>query len=191
MKVLAINTSPRAKGNTAAALGTVLEKVAAAGHETEFFQMGGKLYSGCRACGQCRSNKNGRCIIESDDMNDIIAKMVEADAILIGSPTYFSNMTTECKALIDRAGYATRGGGNLLKRKVGAAVVSARRAGSNVTFAGINYFFTISEMPVVSSSYWNQTLSGPIGDYANDAEGIGTMEKLGENLLWMLEKLKD
>ena len=189
MKVVAFNGSPRRNGNTAAAVGTVFERLEKQGIETEFIQLGGQVLSGCKACGQCRINRNRCCAIKDDPINDYIKKMVAADGIIIASPVYYGNVTTEVKALIDRTGFVSNSNGMLLRHKVGAAVVSARRAGSNFTYAAINYFFGINEMIIPSSDSWNMTLSWKIGDYAHDMEGIKTMQVLGDNMAWLLKKL--
>lgn len=189
MKVIAFNGSPRPRGNTGAAIATVLGRLETQGIETEMIQLGGRRLSGCTSCGRCRINHNRRCVIEDDGMNGFIEKMCEADGIIIGSPVYFGNVTTEVKALIDRAGYVSGSNGGLFRRKVGAAVVATRRAGSNFTFAAINFFFGITEMIVAGSTYWNMTLSRDIGDYSRDTEGVRTMETLGDNMAWLLKKL--
>jgi multimeric flavodoxin WrbA len=191
MKVVAFNGSPRPNGNTHAAIMTVLGRLEKEGIETEIVQLGGKKLSGCTSCGRCRINHDRRCVIDSDDMNYFIGKMAEADGIIIGSPVFFSNVTSEVKALIDRAGYVSGSNGGMFKRKVGAAVVSVRRAGSNFTYAAINFFFGITEMIVPNSSYWNMTLARDIGDFKSDPEGIRTMETLGDNMAWLLHKLHD
>ena len=191
MKVVAFNGSPRPNGNTSAAIRTVLARLEHEGIETEFVQLGGKRLSGCISCGRCRLNRDKRCAVDDDEMNELIGKMFAADGILIGSPVYFGNVTPEVKALIDRAGYVSGANGGLLKRKVGAAVVAGRRAGTNFTFAAINFFFGIAEMIVPNSSYWNMTLSRDLGDFKRDAEGIRTMETLGDNMAWLLKKLYD
>jgi multimeric flavodoxin WrbA len=152
-------------GNTAQSIGIVLAELEKEGIATEFIQLGGKKVFGCLACGKCRENKDNRCTRKDDEMNTFVQKMLEADGIIIGSPTYFSNVTTEVKALIDRCGYVNRSnGGDILRGKVGTAVVSARRAGANFTYAAINFFFGISEMVIASSSYWNMTLATKPGD---------------------------
>ncbi len=117
--------------------------------------------------------------------------MVEADGILIGSPVYYGNVSTETKALIDRCGMLAGANGAALKRKVGAPVIAVRRAGSNFTYAAINYFFGISQMIIPTSRYWNMTLALNEGDYEKDAEGIETFRVLGENMAWLLKKLED
>jgi multimeric flavodoxin WrbA len=189
MKVIAINGSPRKNGNTYGSLKIVCDTLEKEGIETEILQLGGKRYSGCISCGRCRVNQNKRCAIEDDGMNAILEKIYAADGILIGSPVYFSNVTTEVKALIDRAGFVSMSNGGLLKRKVGASVISVRRAGSNFAYSAINFFFGISEMITPNSSYWNMTLSRDIGDLEKDAEGIRTFENLGSNMAWLLKKI--
>ena len=186
-KILAINGSPRHDGNTAHMLGTVLEICKNAGFDTELYQAGGRTVKGCLACGKCKKNP-GRCITD-DWMNELYKKMVGADAILLGSPTYFSDLTPEMKAVIDRCGYISRGDGNSLSRKIGAAVSAVRRAGGIHTLDSMQHFFLICDMIVVGSSYWNMSLSRDIGAYESDVEGVATMERLGQNIVWLLEKL--
>ncbi|MCL2357228.1 MAG: flavodoxin family protein [Defluviitaleaceae bacterium] len=185
MKVLAINGSPRKNGNTAAMIETVLNVLKEGGAETEIYQAGGRLVQGCLACGKCRETK-GKCVTD-DWVNEVYGKMVAADAIIIGSPTYFADLTPETKAVIDRCGYMARST-NALSRKVGAAVSAVRRAGGIHTLDSIQHFFFISDMIVPGSTYWNMSLSLAEGDYPEkDAEGYGTMKRLGENILWLLE----
>ncbi len=189
MKVIAFNGSPRKNGNTVSLINTVFKKLAEHGIETELVHLTGQPVRGCTACMQCRNNQNMKCSIDSDIINQCLTKMIAADGIIIASPTYFANVTTEIKALIDRCGYVTRGNGNPLKRKVGAAVVAVRRAGAINVFNAINDFFLINEMIVPGSSYWNIGLGREIGDVDSDAEGIKTMENLGEDMAWLLEKV--
>ncbi len=191
MYVVAFNGSPRRDGNTATMLRTALAELEAAGVRTELVQLGGLHLRGCRACYGCVSRKDGRCAIQDDELNGLIEKMLDADGILIGTPTYFADVSTEVKALIDRAGLVTRVNGNLLRRKVGAAVVAVRRGGSIHAFDTINHLFTISEMIVVGSSYWNLGIGGAKGEVADDAEGMDTMKTLGRNMAWLLERLED
>jgi multimeric flavodoxin WrbA len=153
-------------------------------------QLAGEQIHGCMACGTCRKVKNMECKIVNDNVNEYIKKMVEADGIILGSPTYFSMMTPEMKALIDRAGFVAMANGGLFKRKVGAAVVAVRRAGGVPTFDGINHFFLISQMIVPGSSYWNVGIGLNPGDVEKDAEGMQTMETLGKNMAWLLKKIK-
>ncbi|QDR79439.1 flavodoxin family protein [Sporomusa termitida] len=190
MKVVAFNGSPRVNGNTAQGITIVLAELKKAGIETEMIQLGGRKVFGCLACGKCWETKNNRCIRQDDEMNAFIEKIQAADGIIIGSPTYFSNVSPEVKALIDRCGFVAKAnGGDLLRGKVGAAVVSVRRAGSTFTYAAINFFFGIAEMVIPSSSYWNMTLALEPGDIQKDEEGIQTFQTLGRNMAGVLQKL--
>jgi multimeric flavodoxin WrbA len=187
MKVVAINGSPRKKGNTALLLKTVMAELEQEGIETEFVQLGGQQVRGCTACMKCFEKKDNRCVIEKDMINEVIAKMSEADGILIGSPTYFANVSTEIKALIDRAGMVAIANGRNLRRKVGAAVVAVRRAGAVTTFDAINKFFLINEMVVPGSVYWNLAVGRAEEEVAEDEEGMLTMKTLGQNMAWLLK----
>ena len=190
MKVVAINGSARKDGNTAILIRRVLSVLESEGIETELIQLAGEQIHGCMACGTCRKVQNKQCKIVTDNVNLYIEKMATADAIILGSPTYFSMMTSEMKALIDRAGFVGKANGDLFKRKVGAAVVAVRRAGGIPTFDAINHFFLISQMIVPGSSYWNVGIGLNPGDVEKDAEGMKTMEDLGRNMAWLLKKLK-
>jgi len=189
MKVIAFNGSARKDGNTAILLKRVLQVLEAEGIETELIQLAGEQIRGCNACRTCYDTKNKRCVIEGDNVNAYIQKMVEADGIILGSPVYFSMMTPELKALIDRAGYVARANGDMLQRKIGAAVVAVRRAGALPTFDAINHFFLISQMIVPGSSYWNVGLGRHKGDVASDEEAMATMDDLGKNMAWLLKKI--
>ena len=191
MKVIAFNGSPRHSGNTAQSLQIVMEELAKEGIETEMIQLGGRKVFGCLACGKCREMQNNRCVRQDDDMNSFIQKMQEADGILIGSPTYFSNVSTEVKALIDRCGFVSKAnGGNLLRGKIGAPVVAVRRAGSTFVYSAINFFFGIAEMPIATSSYWNMTLALEPGEVQKDEEGIQTFRTLGKNMAKLLKQTR-
>lgn len=189
MKVVAFNGSARVGGNTAQLLQAVLVPLQEAGIETELIEMAGTHPHGCINCGQCFKRKDRRCAVTTDPMNDWITKIEEADGVLLGSPTYFADVTTELKALIDRVGFVGRANPDLLRRKVGAAVVAVRRAGAMHAFDTINHFFFISEMIVPSSSYWNIGIGRASGDVQQDTEGLRTMRTLGENMAWVLEKV--
>ncbi len=188
--VAAFNGSPRADGNTAAMIRTVFSVLEQQEDIVcEMIHIGGRPVYGCRACGACRRLQDRRCVID-DEMNSHIAKMIEADVVLIGSPTYYATLTPETKALMDRAGTVTRSCGGLLRRKIGAAISPARRAGSINTFSSINNFFLINEMIVPGSSYWNMSVSRDLGDFAQDSEGAKTMETLGRQIAWLAGKLQ-
>lgn len=189
MKVVAFNGSPRKEGNTAALIKYVLAELEKEGIETETVQIGGKSIHGCIACGKCYESKDRKCTIDKDIVNECIEKMSEADGIILASPTYFADLTPELKALIDRAGFVSVANGGLFKRKVGAAVVAVRRAGSVHVFDSINHFFTISQMIIPGSSYWNMGIGLAEGDVEKDEEGIRTMQVLGQNMAWLLKKL--
>ena len=138
---------------------------------------------------KCKERKNRRCSIDNDIVNQCIEKMIEADGIIIGSPTYFAGPTAETKALIDRAGYVARANDGMLRRKAGAAVSAVRRAGSLNVFNAVNAFFLINEMIVPGSSYWNMGLGREVGDVEADAEGMQTMDVLGDNMAWLLRHI--
>ena len=188
MKVVAFNGSPRENGNTATMLAVVLEELERQGIETELVHLKGPL-SGCRACFKCREKKNGRCVQDKDLINQCIEKMVAADGIIIGSPTYFADLTPETKALIDRAGFVAMANGYMFKRKVGAAVVAVRRAGAIHVFDSINHLFLISQMIIAGSSYWNIGMGLAEKDVESDEEGLATMRTLGQNMGWLLKKI--
>ncbi len=191
MKVIAFNGSARKNGNTAILIRKVFSELDAEGIGTEMIQLAGKTIRGCTACGKCFDNQDKRCAIDNDFANECIEKMLEADGIILASPTYFADVTAEMKALIDRAGYVARANPDMLKRKVGAAVVAVRRAGSIHTFDSINHFFLISQMIVPGSSYWNLGIGRAIGDVEQDKEGMETMRTLGRNMAWLIKKTKE
>jgi multimeric flavodoxin WrbA len=188
MKVIAFNGSPRRDGNTKILIDTIFEILQKEGIETEMVQLGNKKVHGCTACGKCKEIQDGTCHIKNDHLNLCIEKMVEADGIIIGSPVYFADVTTEVKALIDVAGYVTRANGFSLKRKIGAAVIAVRRGGALHTFESINNFFLINQMTVPGSSYWNFAFGRNKGEVVNDEEGMQTMKDLAENMAWLLKK---
>ena len=190
MKVVAFNGSPRKEGNTYQSLQVVMGELHKEGIETEVVQLGGKNIHGCIACYKCFKNKDKECSIKDDGVNAYIKKMMEADGIIIGSPVYFSNVTSEVKAFIDRAGLVARANDNLLKRKVGAGVVAVRRAGATFAFSAINFFFFIQEMIVPGSIYWNLAIGREPGDVQEDEEGMMTFKTLGQNMSWLLKKIK-
>ena len=189
MKVVAFNGSPRKEGNTEHLLRHVLTTIKGEGISTELIQIGGKKVHGCTACGKCFESRDQKCVIDNDFVNGCIEKMAAADGILIGSPTYFADVSTETKALIDRAGFVGMANGGLYARKVGAAVVAVRRAGGIHVFDTINHFFGISNMYTVGSSYWNLGMGLQPGEVEQDWEGIATMENLGRNMAWILKKI--
>lgn len=184
MKVLLINGSPKANGNTAFALAQMVEVFAAEGVETEIIQVGSKDIRGCIGCASCY--KTGKCVFD-DLVNETAAKFAEADGIVVGSPVYYAAPNGTLISFLDRLFYST---GKIDKRmKVGAAVVCARRGGCSAAFDVLNKYFTISEMPVASSSYWNQIHGGKPGEAQQDAEGIRTMRNLAKNMTFLMRSI--
>jgi len=190
LKVVVFNGSPRKKGNTFQCLDIVMDELKAAGIECEYVWIGMEKLHGCKACMKCAENKDKKCSVTDDKMNEYIEKMLQADGILLGSPTYFANVSTNMKALIERAGQVCKANGDLLKLKVGAGVVAVRRAGAAHVFSSLNYFFLINQMIVVGSSYWNLGIGKAPGEVKNDEEGIQTFINLGKNMALVLKKLK-
>jgi multimeric flavodoxin WrbA len=190
MKVVAFNGSPRKDGNTVCLINHVFEALRNEGIETELVQVGGNLIHGCVACYQCFQRKDGRCVQQDDIINDCIGKMRQADGIILASPTYFADVTSETKALMDRGGFVARANGNFLRRKVGAAIAVARKAGAIHAFDTMNHFFLIGEMLVPGSNYWNLALGREKGEVEKDQEAVRTMKTLGENMAWLLKKVQ-
>lgn len=190
MHVVAFNCSPRRDGNTAVLLRRVLEELEREGIGTELVQLAGTRLAGCSGCLRCAETRDARCSgLPDDGLNDCIARMLRADGIIIGSPTYYANCTATCQALLERAGYATRKAGNPLARKVGAAVVAVRRGGAMHALDSITHWFLINEMLVVGSSYWNLGIGAGPGEVAADEEGMRTMATLGRTMAWALRRL--
>jgi multimeric flavodoxin WrbA len=188
MKVVAFNGSARKDGNTAILIKHVFQELEKEGIETELMQLAGKKINGCIACYKCFENKDKHCSVKNDIVNECIDKMLDADGVILGSPTYVADITSEMKALIDRAGLVSRANGDMFKRKVGAAVVAVRRAGSIHAFDSINHFFLIGQWLVPGSSYWNMGIGRNIGEVEKDEEGLRTMKVLGQNMAWLLKK---
>jgi multimeric flavodoxin WrbA len=189
MKVLAVSGSARKNGNTRMLLEAVLAPLRAAGHDCELVELAGKDVRGCTACMKCREALDKQCHGRKDFVNELLPRLWEADAILLGSPTYFADLSAETKALVDRAGYVSMANGGLLVRKIGAAVVAVRRGGGTHVFDSINHLFEISQMVIVGSTYWNLGYGREKGEVEGDAEGLRNMANLGENIAWLLEKL--
>jgi multimeric flavodoxin WrbA len=190
IKVVAFNGSARKGGNTAILLRCVLKELENEGIETELIELSGAKIHGCLACRKCSINKDRRCAQKGDIGNELIEKMAAADGILLGSPTYVADISPEIKALMDRACLVSGANGGLFRRKVGAAVVAVRRAGAIHAFDALNHFFLISEMIIPGSSYWNIGIGREIGDVERDEEGMRTMKTLGQNMAWLLKKIK-
>jgi multimeric flavodoxin WrbA len=189
MKVVAFNGSARKDGNTAILVNALFKELKKEKIQTELVQLAGKKIRGCTACGKCFENRNRQCVIGNDIVNECISKMLEADGIILASPTYFSDVSTEMKALIDRTGFVAKANDDMFRRKVGAAVVAVRRGGAIHAFDTMNHFFFISQMVVPGSCYWNVGIGLEPGDVKSDEEGLITMKTLGANMAWVLKKL--
>ncbi|MFX1450363.1 MAG: flavodoxin family protein [Promethearchaeota archaeon] len=190
MKVLAINGSPRPEGNTAQLIEMVFIAIKKENEniETELIQLAGKKINPCISCFKCIANRNDKCA-QNDDLNDVYAKMIEADAIIIGSPVYYGDVSGKTKCLIERSGFVQMANGNKFKRKLGAAVIAVRRQGACRVWNSINMLFGISNMIIVGSSYWNMGIGLNPGDVQKDSEGKDTMKNLGKNIAWLLTKI--
>jgi multimeric flavodoxin WrbA len=162
MKVVAFNGSGRKDGNTAILLNAVLEEISKEGIETELIQLAGKAPQGCIACYKCFENKDQKCAVTKDRLNEYLAKIIEADGILFGSPVYFADATAGIKALIERCGMVSD---------------------------TLNHLFQHQQMIIVGSSYWNVGIGRDPGQVKDDAEGIRTMKTLGQNMAWLLKKI--
>lgn len=181
MKVLLINGSPHEHGCTDTALREVSGKLNEHGVETAFLYLGLKPMAGCIACGKCY--ESGRCAFH-DQVNEVLDKLDEYDGIVVGSPVYYAGPSGQLCAFLDRLFYSS---GGRMAGKFGAAVVSCRRGGASSAFDRLNKYFTISNMHVVSSQYWNQVHGFTPEDVRKDLEGMQTMRTLGENIAWLLK----
>lgn len=188
MNVIAINGSPKAEGNTYHGLKIVCESLENEGISTEIIHVGNKNIRGCLACGGCAANKNEKCVID-DEVNEIIQKLKNADGIIIGSPVYYASIAGTMKCFLDRAFYVASANGGLYRHKVGASVVAVRRSGEVATFDHLNHYFTIGEMFLASSSYWNVIHGRMPGEAIKDEEGVQTMRVLGKNMAFLIKAI--
>lgn len=189
MKVVAVSGSARKGGNTAQLIGAVFAPLREAGIECELIELAAKDVRGCTSCRKCFEAKDRQCHGRKDYLLEVFPRLWGADAVILGSPTYFADVSTEMKALIDRAGFVSMANGGLLSRKVGAAVVAVRRGGGIHVFDTMNHLFFISQMVVVGSTYWNLGYGREPGEVMDDSEALRNMANLGENLAWTLERL--
>ena len=190
MKVVALNGSARKDGNTAILINLVFDELKKEGIETELIQLAGNPIAGCIACYKCFKNKNRRCSVEKDMLNDIIEKMLQADGIILGSPTYFSDVSSGMRAFIERCGFVARANDYMFKYKVGAGVVAVRRAGAIPAFNSFMLFLHYMQMMIPGSSYWNIAIGRDPGEVLKDDEGVQTMKTLGQNMAWLLKKVR-
>lgn len=189
MKIVAFNGSPRKGGNTEMLIREVFSSVEKHGIETEIVQIGGETLRGCSSCYGCFKTKNGLCSIKTDRMNEFIQKAINADAIILATPTYYGSTSAEMKAFTDRLGLTSIGAGRTLTRKVGAAVVAVRRGGAVTVFDQLNRFMLGSGMIVPGSTYWNFGIGEAPGEIMDDSEGLKNMHDLGEQLAWLMKLL--
>lgn len=183
MKVLLINGSPKAHGCTYTALSEVAGELEKENIKTEIFHVGNKPIRGCTACGSCSKDNPGRCIFDDDPVNIALEKAKEADGFVFGSPVHYASASGMITSFLDRFFYA----GNCFQYKPGAAIVSCRRGGSTAALDQLNKYFTISNMPIVSSQYWNMVHGNTPEEVRQDLEGMQTMRILGKNMAWLLK----
>jgi len=190
MKVLAVCGSPRRNGNTEGLLRLALTELEKHGIETELLLLAGRTVNPCIGCYGCVQRKDGTCTQNDPEFDELALKFHDLDGLLLGSPVYFGSATAQLTALMDRVAFLNRAGGpNHLSRKVGAAIAVARRAGENFTFAQLNYYFGVLDMVTVGSTYWNVSLARRPGDFQKDEEGLSTIQRLAENMAWVMSKL--
>lgn len=191
MKVMAFNGSPNKNGNTDYGIQLVTKELEKEGIETEIIHVGNKTIRGCTACGYCNKNKNGKCAISTDPVNEWIEKMKDADGIILGSPVHYSAIAGTMKCFLDRAFRVAEANDNMLRLKVGTAVVAVRRAGGIPTFDQLNNYINHSEMIIPTSNYWNVINGRFPGESAGDEEGNQIMRILGKNMAWLLKVIEN
>lgn len=185
MYALAVNGSPRKEGNTELLLREVLTELKDAGWKTELVKVGGTSIRGCIACQKCFENKNNECSVKKDKFNDVFSKMLKADALILGSPTYFAAVSADLKALIERAGYVAYANNHAFSGKIGAAVVAVRRGGATHVYDTINHMFQMSRMIIPGSTYWNMGFGLGKGEVLKDDEGLANMRHLAKCIDWL------
>jgi multimeric flavodoxin WrbA len=189
-KAVGICGSPRESGNTELLVKRCLDHLEANGIDIELITLRGKTIKPCGACGVCRKLQNGTCTIKDDDFQDVFDRMKAADILVVGSPVYFGSATPQTMALLDRAGYVSRSNNHLFSRKIGGPIVVARRAGQNFTYAQLLFWYMINDMIVPGSTYWTIAIGLQTGDAANDEEGLATVDRFAENLVWLSRQLR-
>lgn len=190
MKAVAINGSPRKGGNTEILLRRVLDVLEGAGWETDLVRVANKEIRGCIACYKCFENKDMRCAVDNDMFNDVMERLVRADAMIFGTPTYFTDVSADLKAVIDRAGLVAIANDRAFRGKIGAAVVAVRRGGATHAFDTINHMYLMSNMIVPGSIYWNMAYGLDKGQVLGDEEGLNNMRHLGEAIDWLARAVK-
>lgn len=188
MRVIGINGSSRKDGNTAIIIVKVFEELNKEDIETELIQLADYEIQPCRGCFACKGR--GNCVFTNDDFAEIFSRIVEADGIILGSPVYSADVSAKMKAFLERAGVVVAINPGLLRHKVGASVAAVRRGGGMTTVDTMNHFMLNKEMIVVGSTYWNMVYGKNIGDVLNDDEGMANMRNLGENMAWLIKRLR-
>lgn len=190
MKVVAINGSPKSNGNTYEAIKAVAKELEKENIEVEVIHIGNKVVRGCLACNGCVKNKNERCVIQNDEVNEWIQKMKDADGIILGSPVYYSAIAGTMKAFLDRAFYVASSNGGMFRHKVGTSVVAVRRSGGIPVFDQLNNYINYSEMVMPTSNYWNVVYGTTPGEASKDEEGMQIMGVLGKNMAWIMKLIE-
>ncbi|MDD2498637.1 MAG: flavodoxin family protein [Desulfitobacteriaceae bacterium] len=191
MKVVAFNGSPHEEGNTYYAIKTVADELEKEGIAVEIIHVGNKSIRGCLACGKCFKNKDEKCAISNDEVNEWIQKIKKADGIILGSPVHYSSIGATMKAFLDRAVYVAGANKGMLRHKVGAPVVAVRRSGGVPAFDQLNHYLNYSEMLIPTSNYWNVVHGTKPGDALQDEEGVQIMRILGKNMAWLMKLVEN
>lgn len=191
MKVVAFNGSPKKEGNTYQAIKIVADELEKEGIDIEVVHVGNKMIRGCIACNQCAKNKNEKCAIQNDEVNEWIQKMKDADGVIFGSPVHYSSIAATMKAFLDRAFYVASSNNGMLRHKVGTTVVAVRRSGGVTTFDQLNNYINYSEMVIPTSNYWNVIHGTSPGEALEDEEGVQIMRVLGKNMAWLLKLVEN
>ncbi|WP_461615663.1 flavodoxin family protein [Clostridium sp. Marseille-QA1073] len=190
MKVVAFNGSPKKNGNTYEAIKAVGIELEKENIELEIVHVGNKLIQGCLACNGCGRNKNEKCVIKNDEVNEWIQKMKDADGIILASPVYYSAIAGTMKAFLDRAFYVASANGGMFRHKVGTSVVAVRRSGGVPVFNQLNNYINYSEMVMPTSNYWNVVYGTVPGEATQDEEGMQIMRVLGKNMSWLMKVIE-
>ena len=188
IKVLGINGSPHKDGNTALLIRKVFFELESRGIATELIHLSEHPVKGCTACRACFGNRDKKCAVTDDSLNECLEKMAASDGIVLGSPVYSSNVTSQMKAFLDRSAMVLAANRGLLKYKAGAAVVAARRGGAIAAFDTMTHFLHSKEMLLVGSTYWNMAYGNEAGEAEEDTEGMENMKNLGENMAWLFKE---
>jgi multimeric flavodoxin WrbA len=188
-KLIAVCGSPRKDGNTQILMERFCDRVRVGGIDAELVLLCDKTVKPCTGCRKCKETKDNTCVIKDDDFHPIYKKILDAQALVVGSPVYFGMATSQITSLLHKVGYVARANGNLLSGKVGGSIVVARRAGHNFTFGQLNYFFGINEMILPGSTYWNIAFGRQKGEVKEDQEGLETIDRFADNVATLVKKL--